>query len=64
MKYADTISKEDREKILDLYYGRKQGDKANTPDRWEISKAMGGKFTPAQIYAVILADMENENGEE
>lgn len=64
MKYADTVSKEDKEKVLDLYYGRNQCEKANTLDRWEIAKAMGGKFTPAQIYAIILADMESENGEE
>lgn len=59
-RFVDTVPTEDKKKILDLYYG-KGDNRANAMDRWEISKAMGKKYTPAQIYSVILDDIDGED---
>lgn len=57
-RYADKVPQEDKQKILDLYYGRNRKKNTEALDRWQIAKRMGDKYTPAQIYSIILTDMD------
>ncbi len=59
-RYADKTPEEDKQKILDLYYGRNGKKLSEALDRWQIAQRMGNKYTPAQIYSIILADMSGE----
>lgn len=61
MKYADTVSTADKKQILDLYYGNKIGEKHEALNRWQIAKRMNNRYTPAQIYSIILDDIEKRN---
>ena len=63
-RYADKAPQEDKQKILDLYYGRNGKKIAEALDRWQIAQKMGNKYTPAQIYSIILADMSGEMSNE
>ena len=62
-KYADTIPSEDKEYILDMYYGRGnfKGLKIVYTTH-EMSRIMKGKYTKAQIRSVILDDMLKSEG--
>ena len=55
-RYADTVPLADKKQILDLYYGN--GKLHEALNRWQIAQKMHNKYTPAQIYSVILADAE------
>ena len=61
MKYADTVPVDDKERILDMYYGRGdfKGLKIVYSTR-EMSRLMKGKYTSAQIKSVIFADIDKE----
>ncbi len=56
-RYADKVPQEDKQKILDLYYGRNGTKLSEALDRWQIAQRMGNKYSPAQIYSIIIDDM-------
>lgn len=64
-KYADTVPQSDKQAILDLYYGKTRGKLQEPLDRWAISKKLNGKYTPSQIYSIIIDDMDKggDNGQ-
>lgn len=57
-RYVDKVPQEDKQKILDLYYGRNGTKLSEALDRWQIAKKMNNKYTPAQIYSIIIEDMD------
>lgn len=61
-RFADKVPQEDKEKILDLFYGRNTSRLHDALDTDEISKKLGRKYTSAEIKAVIYADIDK--GEE
>ena len=57
-RFADTVPQEDKEKILDLFYGRNTGRLHDALDTDEISKRLGRKYTSAEVKAVIYAEID------
>lgn len=57
-RYADKVPQEDKQKILDLYYGRSGTRLSEALDRWQIAQKMHNKYSPAQIYSIIIDDMD------
>lgn len=57
-QYVDKVPQEDKQKILDLFYGRNGTKLSEALDRWQIAQRMDNKYTPAQIYSIILDDMD------
>lgn len=63
-RFVDSIPQEDKQKILDLYYGRGRKKLHEALNRWQIAKAMGNKYTPAEILSVIYSDIEGADDEQ
>lgn len=63
-RYTDKVPQEDKQKILDLYYGRSGTKSSEALDRWQIAQKMNNKYSPAQIYSIIIEDMEKGAGNE
>ena len=57
-RYTDKVPQEDKQKILGLFYGRNGTKLSEALDRWQIAKKMNNKYSPAQIYSIILEDMD------
>lgn len=58
-KYADTVPNQDKERILDMFYGR--GNYSGTKiieDTERMKRIMKNKYTEAQIKAVIFDDVD------
>ena len=64
MRYADTVPAKDRQKILDMYYGRGEFSGSRIVETTEeMEKIMKGKYTKAQIKAIIYADVDDKGGD-
>lgn len=63
-KFINTIPNQDKEKILDLYYGRGNEKLREALNRWQIAKKMNNKYSPAQIFSVILEDIDKGGNDE
>ena len=58
-KYADTVPTADKKRILDMYYGRGEFDGLKIVENtYQMARNMKGKYTEAQIKAVIFDDIE------
>jgi len=57
-RYVDKVPQADKEKILDLFYGRNTGGLRDALTLDEISRKMNGEYTPAQIKSIVMADID------
>lgn len=64
MRYADTVPVKDKQKILDMYYGRGEFSGARIVETIdEMERILKGKYTKAQITAIIYADVDDKGGD-